>query len=93
MNLVNTFSPGKDELKYLDVTYACKHGGEYRTNKKTGQRLNTVTTKQGCPFKMKFVATSDGQNLSCTRIVNEHNHPISEEAFQFDHSQRKLDTK
>ena len=49
-------------LKYNDVKYACHHGGDYRKRGKKGER-QTSTAKIGCPFRLQFRTTEDGQQL------------------------------
>ena len=33
----------KDSLVYKDITYSCKHSGEYKPNRTTGERPNQTT--------------------------------------------------
>ena len=82
----------KDNLEYKRIAYICKHGGIYKPNKTTCERPNQSTNKKSCPFKVRFQASKDGQTLECVKIVTEHNHEISEEAFKYDYSQRKLES-
>ena len=80
-----------DDLIYCDIKFICKHYGDIRTNKtKTGQR-STKSAKINCPFHIKSIC-KDGQNLECTKFVSEHNHIVTEEAFKYDFTQRKLNT-
>ena len=82
----------KDELVYKNITYICKHGGVYKSHKVvTGERPNQATNKKDCQFRLRFAITKDGQALECVKFISGHNHQISQQTFNFDYSQRKLE--
>ena len=82
----------KDELLYYDIEYVCKHGGEFRPHRRNSDIANDCSTiKKNCPFKLRFRASTNGENLVCVKTVLDHNHAISKENFEFDYTQRKLD--
>ena len=60
----------------------------------TGDRPNQKTSKIDCPFEIRFKPSKDGQFLEGSKIVDKHNHPISEAAFNFKYhpKQRRLDS-
>ena len=49
------------------------------------------TFKKNCPARLKFKLTADGQHLVVTEAVEDHNHTVSEIAFQHLPKQRKLE--
>ena len=54
-------------------------------------RPNTSTAKTGCPFKLQFRVSLDGQMLQLCSWDIGHNHEVSEEVFQHHPKMRKLD--
>ena len=83
----------KDDLKYYDIDYICKHSGNYRPHraKQNDNATSTWTTKQNCPFVIRFRASKDGTSLVCVKLVTDHNHIVSKESFDLDYMQRRLD--
>ena len=79
-------------IVYAEVNFVCKHSCTFRPRPTKGVRPNTRTEKCGCPFVMKFRATTDGQGLLMTQFVNQHNHDTSEEEFRLNIKQRKVDS-
>ena len=63
----------KDDLKYYNIQYICKHGGDY-VNKKTTNQRTTSSNKINCPYTLKFAATKAGDQLECTNFIPEHKH-------------------
>ena len=78
------------ELKYNELKFACHHEGENRKRVTKGER-QTATSKIGCPFRMHFKTTEDGQQLMLKNWINEHNHDITEDVYTHHHRTRKLD--
>ena len=87
----------KDDLKYYDIDYICKHSGDYRPHcaKQNDNATSTWTTKQNCPFVIRFRASKDGTSLVCVKLVTDRNHIDSKESFDLDYTQQRLndDTK
>ena len=65
-----TFS---SDLVLAEVYFVCKHGCAHR-ERPTKKMRTTRTEKMGCPFIMKFRASSDGQSLILTHFEETHNH-------------------
>lgn len=83
----------KQELVYAEIKYSCALGGRAYTSKPTtGERPNQKTSKIGCPFEIRFKPSQDGQFLEVSKIVDKHNHPITEASFKYHPKQRKLDS-
>ena len=84
----------KDDLKHYDIDYyICKQSGNYRPHcaKQNDNATSTWTTKQNCPFVIRFQASKDGTSLVCVKLVTDHNHIVSKEILDLDYSQRRLD--
>ena len=78
-----TFS---SDLVFAEVYFVCKHSCAHRERP-------TRTEKMGCPFIMKFRASSDGQSLILTHFEETHNHERTEEEFKMNPKQRRLDAE
>ena len=78
-------------LKYYEVKYVCHQGGQFRSGRNKGIHPNTSTAKTGCPFKLHFMVSLDGQMLQLRSWDIGHNHEVSEEVFQHHPKMRKLD--
>ena len=83
----------KSELVYAELRYSCTLGGRaYSSKPTTGDRPNQKTSKIDCPFEIRFKPSKDGQFLEVSKILDKHNHPISEAAFKYHPKQRRLDS-
>ena len=81
------------DLKYCEAKFVCHHGGTYKSGRGKGMRPNQSTAKTGCPFKLQFWSTLDGQMLQLRNSTLEHNHKLSAEVYHHHPKQRKLDSK
>lgn len=79
------------ELEYFDVSWNCIHGGRIHKSRSGGDRPNTSTYRQACPFTMKFRATKDGQQLELVNFEDCHTHEISAASYEHYPRQRQLD--
>lgn len=76
-------------LRYYSMKLTCKFGG--RTMPKRGDRKrDTKTFKQGCPFEIYLVLSSDGKALEVAKMTSDHSHSISKELYDHLPRQRKL---
>ena len=83
--------PLNKDLKYYKIKFVCHHGGSYKPGHGKGPRPNQSTVKIGCPFKLQFRASIDGQMLQLRNLTLEHNHELTAEVFHHHPKQRKLD--
>lgn len=81
----------RDELVYGHIDYSCIYGSRQFKSKGSGQRKRQLTNQTGCPFKIRVQQSYDGQTLYVYEMRREHNHEISEAAFQKLPSRRSLD--
>ena len=79
------------DLKYYEAKFVCHHGGSYKPGRGKGLRPNQSTVKTGCPFKLQFRASIDGQRLQLRNLTLEHNHELTAKVFNHHPKQRKLD--
>ena len=80
----------KPEIKYQELVYCCVQGGRDFKSSSKGERPQTSTFRQKCPFKIKIRASIDGQKLVVGDICDEHNHDVSKTFYNHLPSQRKL---
>ncbi|KAL8566406.1 hypothetical protein ACOMHN_011985 [Nucella lapillus] len=79
------------ELVYYEVSWNCVHVGRVHKSRSGGDRPNTSTYRQACPFVLKFRATKDGQQLELVNFEDCHTHEISAAIYEHYPSQRQLD--
>ena len=80
------------ELKYYEAKFVCHRGGLYKPGRGKGLRPNQSTVKTGCPCKLQFRASIDGQMLQLRNLTLEHNHELTAEVFHHHPKQRKLNS-
>lgn len=80
----------RPELVYASIVFACVRNGKYRHRLTTGDRPKQSTFGSGCEFAIKL-RSLDGQSLSVTQFVSEHNHVCNKDQFRHHPAQRRLD--
>ena len=83
-----TFS---SELVFAEVYFVCKHS--YAHRERPTKKMRTTRTEKGCPFIMKFRASTDGQSLILTHFEETHNLERTEEEFKMNPKQRRVDAE
>jgi len=68
------------ELKYYQLLYMCIHSGS-RVSKSSGIRPTQKTYRQGCPFKLRLTASSNGAYLQVVEFLDKHNHVHNKETY------------
>ena len=81
----------KEELVYAELKLCCHHGGKKLTSRSRGERPNQTTGKLGCPFTIRFRATSDGQFLEVVSRDLSHNYQVTELEYKYHPKVRKVD--
>ncbi|KAH8027138.1 hypothetical protein HPB51_002321 [Rhipicephalus microplus] len=69
------------KLKFVNITYVCKHGGVVRKTG-TGIRPQQRTMKKDCPAKITVTTCRANQLLEVTVVNLEHNHEVSPETYK-----------
>ncbi|XP_037974206.2 zinc finger SWIM domain-containing protein 1 [Plutella xylostella] len=82
----------KPELKYYQMTYACKKGGRAFKTKGRGIR-QSYTYRDNCPMFIKLALSDDGTKLKIVEKMENHNHPINRELFESMTKQRQMRLK
>ncbi|XP_001636894.2 uncharacterized protein LOC5516794 isoform X2 [Nematostella vectensis] len=80
------------DLLYSEMTFACMHGGVFRSYSK-GIRALKRSRKLGCPLAIKLSISNDGQELVVRHINNKHNHEVNESDFKKLLERRRLDNR
>ncbi|KAM9314821.1 uncharacterized protein KZ484_024514 [Pholidichthys leucotaenia] len=83
-----TFS---DQLKFAEVNYACIYGGKNFKSHVSGKRPNHSTFQQKCPALIKVGLSTDGSQLVIKKLIEDHNHLISETTYKHLPKQRCVD--
>lgn len=76
-------------------TFTCEFGGKFKSKKKesalqAGTQRNTRTKKRQCPWHINFRFPERATNISISLFVNEHNHELRPDTFEFSSKYREL---
>jgi len=73
-------------LVYAELTYACVFGGR-KPSDRNKERIHSQTSAKGCPYKVRFSTSNDGQSLVVKEMHTDHNH---DPALKLDRSKRRV---
>ena len=74
-----------DTNNKLVLKFTCKHGGRKKEKKCTGERIKQHYNHLGCNVSINFYKSQkDGGSLSCTKIIRDHNHLVSQQIYDFE---------
>ena len=63
--------PITDSIAYNYIQYVCHYSGKHKSQKPKDVRKNT-SCKIGCPFKLRFLATENGNELEVITFEPSH---------------------
>ena len=76
------------------LRYFCKHGGRNKEKTATGARKKLHYNHMDCKASISVYKSQKDGSITCTKINNEHTHPVSQAIFDHDNvelTQTELD--
>ena len=73
------------------LKYCCKNGGRVRDTKIQGERVHQHYNHMNCSALIRFYKSKKDGSLTCTKIVNQHTHPVTAAIYNKDNVQLEKD--